>query len=96
MRSNSKSVQNARRELEQQGLRVNAIDGARVEFDDGWGLVRASNTQPVLVYRFEASSQKRLLEEIRQLDRNGGLAADCEDVGHPFGQGNNHQRRPRA
>jgi len=42
------------------------IDGARVEFDDGWGLVRASNTQPVLVMRFEAVSQTRL-DEIRGL-----------------------------
>lgn len=37
-------------------------DGARVEFDDGWGLVRASNTQPVLVMRFEAQTEKRLTE----------------------------------
>ncbi len=42
------------------------IDGARVEFPDGWGLVRASNTQPVLVMRFEATSQKRL-DEIRKI-----------------------------
>jgi phosphomannomutase / phosphoglucomutase len=33
---------------------VVAVDGARVLFDDGWGLLRASNTQPVLVMRFEA------------------------------------------
>ncbi len=38
------------------------IDGVRVLFDDGWGLIRASNTQPVLVLRFEASSEKRLGE----------------------------------
>jgi phosphomannomutase/phosphoglucomutase len=38
------------------------IDGARVLFDDGWGLVRASNTQPALVLRFEALSEKRLTE----------------------------------
>ncbi len=38
------------------------IDGARVEFDDGWGLVRASNTGPVIVMRFEAASNKRLFE----------------------------------
>lgn len=38
------------------------IDGARVLFDDGWGLVRASNTQPALVLRFEAMSEKRLNE----------------------------------
>jgi len=40
------------------------IDGVRVLFDDGWGLVRASNTQPALVLRFEAMSPERL-EEIR-------------------------------
>jgi phosphomannomutase/phosphoglucomutase len=32
------------------------IDGARIDFGDGWGLIRASNTQPVLVLRFEAKS----------------------------------------
>ena len=42
------------------------IDGVRVEFGDGWGLVRASNTQPALVVRFEARSPGRL-EEIRSL-----------------------------
>jgi len=42
--------------------RVIDIDGIRVEFGDGWGLVRASNTQPVLVVRFEARTEKRLTE----------------------------------
>ncbi len=37
------------------------IDGARINFPGGWGLVRASNTQPVLVLRFEASDEKTLL-----------------------------------
>ncbi|MCX5753867.1 MAG: phosphomannomutase/phosphoglucomutase, partial [Candidatus Krumholzibacteria bacterium] len=41
------------------------VDGARVKFDGGWGLVRASNTQPVLVLRFEAST-KELLEAIKK------------------------------
>jgi len=36
------------------------VDGARVQFGDGWGLIRASNTQPVLVVRFEARSRERL------------------------------------
>lgn len=40
------------------------IDGARVNFGHGWGLVRASNTQPVLVMRFEAETQA-LLDEYR-------------------------------
>ncbi len=42
------------------------IDGARVNFADGWGLVRASNTQPVLVLRFEARTQETL-EEIKKI-----------------------------
>jgi phosphomannomutase/phosphoglucomutase len=42
------------------------VDGVRITFDDGWGLVRASNTQPVLVLRFEAESEKRL-NEIRAI-----------------------------
>ena len=42
------------------------VDGARVLFDGGWGLIRSSNTQPVLVLRFEATDDKRL-EEIRQI-----------------------------
>ncbi|MFI5370763.1 MAG: phosphomannomutase/phosphoglucomutase [Candidatus Eisenbacteria bacterium] len=42
--------------------RVIDIDGARVEFGDGWGLVRASNTQPVVVVRFEARTPERLSE----------------------------------
>ena len=42
------------------------VDGVRILFGDGWGLVRASNTQPVLVVRFEAKTQERL-EEIRRL-----------------------------
>lgn len=41
---------------------TNEIDGVRVEFGDGWGLVRASNTQPVIVMRFEAQSADRLKE----------------------------------
>jgi phosphomannomutase/phosphoglucomutase len=36
------------------------VDGVRVKYEDGWGLVRASNTQPVLVLRFEALTQDRL------------------------------------
>jgi phosphomannomutase/phosphoglucomutase len=38
------------------------VDGVRVKFEDGWGLVRASNTQPALVLRFEALTQDRLSE----------------------------------
>jgi phosphomannomutase/phosphoglucomutase len=38
------------------------IDGVRAKFSDGWGLVRASNTQPALVMRCEARTEGRLAE----------------------------------
>ncbi len=46
------------------------IDGIRAEFKDGWGLVRASNTTPSLVFRFEADSEaalRRIMDEFRQV-----------------------------
>lgn len=46
------------------GYSVVKIDGVRVEWPDGWGLVRCSNTQPLLVLRFEAQTETRL-DEIR-------------------------------
>ncbi|MBS0013047.1 MAG: phosphomannomutase, partial [Desulfobacterales bacterium] len=52
-------VERARQVLADQ-YQVIDIDGVRIVFDDGWGLVRASNTQPALVMRFEALSQNRL------------------------------------
>jgi phosphomannomutase/phosphoglucomutase len=38
------------------------VDGVRVQFPDGWGLIRASNTQPALVLRFEAKTEEKLKE----------------------------------
>ncbi|MGH7528809.1 MAG: phosphomannomutase/phosphoglucomutase, partial [Gemmatimonadales bacterium] len=40
--------------------RVSTLDGVRITFPEGWGLLRASNTQPVLVMRFEASTPETL------------------------------------
>jgi phosphomannomutase/phosphoglucomutase len=51
--------------FKQEGLNVVDIDGARVEFPEGWALVRASNTQPVLVLRFEAETEG-FLETLKQ------------------------------
>jgi phosphomannomutase/phosphoglucomutase len=57
-------VSAVRGHFEKQGLPVVAIDGARVSFgterEPAWGLVRASNTGPVLVMRFEATTRERL------------------------------------
>lgn len=69
----------------QQDHRVIDVDGARILFMDGWGLVRASNTQPVLVMRFEARSIEAL-DRIRK-EVEGRLAqiakepdeAPCKD-----------------
>ncbi|MEW6248453.1 MAG: phosphomannomutase/phosphoglucomutase [Nitrospirota bacterium] len=53
----------ANQPLAPSGLRLRdlvTIDGVRAIFEDGWGLIRASNTQPALVLRFEAASPERL------------------------------------
>lgn len=51
------------------GYKVIDLNGARVVFEDGWGLVRASSNMPELVLRFEATSNERL-DEIEQLFRD--------------------------
>ncbi|MGH8026974.1 MAG: phosphomannomutase/phosphoglucomutase [Pseudoxanthomonas sp.] len=43
-----------------EGARLTTIDGLRADWEDGWGLVRASNTTPILVLRFEANSKETL------------------------------------
>ena len=53
-----------------EGAHMHTIDGLRAEFADGWGLVRASNTTPVLVLRFEADDEealRRIQEEFRRV-----------------------------
>ncbi len=62
------------------GRKITDIDGVRVDFGDGWGLVRASNTQPVLVLRFEAPSEARL-NELREIVE-GALAEAAKAIGH--------------
>jgi phosphomannomutase/phosphoglucomutase len=59
-------VRRATEAFRRQGYRIVDVDGVRVTFPDGWGLIRASNTQPLLVLRFEAKTRERL-DEIRKL-----------------------------
>ena len=59
-------VEKAKERFRAMKLDIIDVDGARIVFDDGWGLVRASNTQPVLVLRYEANTAERL-NAIRQL-----------------------------
>ena len=57
---------------------VNTIDGVRMTFPLGWGLIRASNTQPILVLRFEATDQEALQQyqnEVRAYLATEGLEA---------------------
>jgi phosphomannomutase/phosphoglucomutase len=73
-------------------FKINDIDGVRVELGDSWGLVRASNTQPVLVLRFEAPSQARL-NEVRALVESH-LRDAAQAIGHAeidtSGESNSH------
>ena len=53
------------------------VDGVRVIFPEGWGLVRASNTQPVLVMRFEATTPELLRQYQDEVE---GVAADAKSA----------------
>jgi phosphomannomutase/phosphoglucomutase len=55
--------------------KVTTIDGVRADFSDGWGLVRASNTTPVLVLRFDADSEAAL-QRIKDIFKQQMLAID--------------------
>nr|WP_218952963.1 phosphomannomutase/phosphoglucomutase [Pseudomonas sp. BMW13] len=61
---------------------LTSIDGVRVDYPKGWGLIRASNTTPVLVLRFEADTQEEL-ERIQDVFRNQ-LHKVAPDLQLPF------------
>jgi phosphomannomutase/phosphoglucomutase len=65
-----------------EGARASTIDGLRVDWPDGWGLVRASNTTPVLVMRFDADSQDALARIQRAFREQ--LLAVKPDLALPF------------
>ena len=54
------------KEFEAEGLTVSKIDGAKIIFSDGWGLIRVSNTQPALSLRFEGKTLPAM-QRIQQL-----------------------------
>jgi phosphomannomutase/phosphoglucomutase len=62
-----------------EGRDIVDVDGVRVRFPHGWGLLRASNTQPVLVMRFEAETPAQL-DEYRRIVEDA-VAAACAEVG---------------
>jgi phosphomannomutase/phosphoglucomutase len=62
-----RAVELAKERLRKHGRTIE-VDGVRVIVDGGWGLVRASNTQPLLVLRWEATSEARLREIQRLIE----------------------------
>ena len=65
-----------------QALETTTIDGLRVNFSDGWGLVRPSNTTPCLILRFEAINEV-MLNEIKNIFREWMLSVK-PDLVLPF------------
>lgn len=61
---------------------INTIDGVRVEYADGFGLARPSNTTPVVVMRFEADSDEAILRI--QEEFKAALLAAKPDANLPF------------
>lgn len=79
-------VEKVKSAFKKRGNETFDLDGVRVRFADGWGLVRASNTQPTLVLRFEANSEaglKKIDSDVRQiLLDEGGFTFDENSGGH--------------
>jgi phosphomannomutase/phosphoglucomutase len=81
-----KVVEQLTAEFKKDGYRVFDVNGARVYFDEGWGLVRASSNTPTLVLRFEAKTQEGL-DKIKaifkeKLDRFEVVSKDWDSTGH--------------
>ena len=64
------------------GGEVSDIDGVRIEFEDGWGLARPSNTSPNIVMRFEGENEAAL-ERIKGVFKDGILSVKS-DAELPF------------
>jgi phosphomannomutase len=76
-------VEEVRDRLSQDGSKVDATDGVRVSTSDGWWLLRASNTQDVLVARAEASDQSGLDRLVAQIDEQlAASGVERVDAGH--------------
>lgn len=72
-------AERAKERFRAEGYDLIDIDGVRVKFSDGWGLIRASNTQPILVMRCEAESAAKLAEYLGIVEK---VVADARrDVG---------------
>ena len=74
-------VQEVLQRLRAEGLKVDATDGARVMTHDGWWLLRASNTQDVLVARAEAKDEAGLARLVAEIDRQLALSGAARSEG---------------
>ncbi|MGD9592022.1 MAG: phosphomannomutase/phosphoglucomutase [Candidatus Berkiella sp.] len=75
-------IENLKLNNQFKGNEIITVDGLRVEFEQGWGLVRASNTTPCLVLRFEAENEQ-VLKSI-QADFKKSILAVAPDLDVPF------------
>ena len=73
-------IEEAAKLLQDSDAKLTTIDGLRVDYANRWGLIRASNTQPVIVMRFEAQSEI-LLDQI-QKKFEAALSAAARKLGH--------------
>jgi phosphomannomutase/phosphoglucomutase len=73
-------VDRVRDRMRDRGYPITDIDGARIDFPAGWGLLRASNTQPVIVMRFEAADPATLREYERIVREELAAAMEESDV----------------
>lgn len=78
----AKAMQIMKKKMAFEGAEVTDIDGLRVDFADGWGLVRPSNTSPFLIARFEAETQDALVRI--QSDFRDLLLSVSADLKLPF------------
>jgi len=72
-----KFIERFKQEAKFEGAAINTLDGLRADWPDGWGLVRASNTTPVLVLRFDAESMD-VLKRVQNLFRAQLLAVNSK------------------
>ncbi|MBU1920808.1 phosphomannomutase/phosphoglucomutase, partial [bacterium] len=78
-------VDKVKTSFKERGLETIDLDGVRIRFKEGWGLVRASNTQPTLVLRFEANSKSGLdeiAEDVSKVLAKAGFKLDMSSVSH--------------
>lgn len=68
-------VEELKNNFKPEGYNSILLDGLRLEEEDSWGLIRASNTTPALVLRFEANTEKKLMQ-IKELFQNALLKID--------------------